>query len=242
VRGTLRVAAFQRRPLFNDVPGTLERICTDLKWCERARVQLALFPECFLQGYATDRETIACRALALSEASFERMLIRLAHFPTELIIGMIERRSAAYFNSAAVIRRGRVLGAYAKTHPNEPGFQAGTEYPTFEASGWQFGVNICNDANYPEAAHRLSEQGATLICYPLNNMLSPGTALKWRFRSVENLRQRARETGCWVVSADIVGQCGSRMSYGCTCIVRPDGTMAARVSEGNEGTALFDLP
>ncbi len=59
---TLRVATFQRRPRFDDVAGTVERLAADLKWCDDHDVCLAVFPECYLQGYASDPQTIARRA------------------------------------------------------------------------------------------------------------------------------------------------------------------------------------
>src|SRR5882757_9126820 len=63
--GPLRVAALQRRPYFDNVPETLQRLCQDLAWCVERGVQLALLPECYLQGYAPDRQSIDRRALAL---------------------------------------------------------------------------------------------------------------------------------------------------------------------------------
>ena len=57
---TLRVATFQRRPRFDDVAGTVERLAADLKWCDDHDVCLAVFPECYLQGYASDPQ-IFCR-------------------------------------------------------------------------------------------------------------------------------------------------------------------------------------
>ncbi len=81
-----------------------------------------------------------------------------------------------------------------------------------------------------------------MICYLLDNMPPPDTTARWRSRSVENLRARAVQTGCWIVSADVTGSCGARLSHGCTMIVRPDGTIAARVAEGVEGVAIYDVP
>ena len=77
---------------------------------------------------------------------------------------------------------------------------------------------------------RLREQGARLICYPLNNMLVPATADRWRHKSVDNLRARAIETGCWVAASDVVGTARNKLSHGCTCIVNPDGIVVARVA------------
>jgi predicted amidohydrolase len=76
---------------------------------------------------------------------------------------------------------------------------------------------------------------------PLNNRMRRSNADAWRHRHIENLEARARETGCWVVSADIVAEGETRMSYGCTAIVTPDGTVAARVPEKTVGQVVYDV-
>lgn len=238
--GSLRVATFQRRPRFDDLPGTLERLLADLRWCDARAVGLAVFPECYLQGYGRDPEVMARRAISLDDAIVEAMLAMLAPIRASFVLGFVERRGAACYNSAVVIRQGRLLGRYAKAHPNEPAFEAGTDFPVFVADGWPFGTNICNDANFPDTALRVSRQGVKLLCYPLNNMLVPATAERWRERGLCNLKQRAVEAGCWVASSDVVGRSGELVSYGLTCIVRADGEVLARVPEHEEGVAIFD--
>ena len=237
----LRVAAFQREPGFDDVPGTVERLLSDLKWCDERHVHLAVFPECYLQGYSRDRQTLERRALALDSAAFEEVLAVFAPLQCTIVLGVIEHRKSALYNTAAVIRSGRLLGTYAKAHPNEDAFEAGADEPVFGTHGWSFGINICHDANFPDAALRLSRQGARVLCYPLNNMLRPSTAEEWREKSLENLRRIATASGCWVVSSDVVGQHDDLISHGCTCIVSPDGQVVRRAPEGQDGVVSFDL-
>ena len=126
-------------------------------------------------------------------------------------------------------------------HRKEKAFDAGSGCPIFEVAGWKFGINICYDSNFPEAAALIAAQGARVICYPINNLLPPEVAERWRYKSVESLRQRALETRCWVMSADVVGEHQSLICHGCTCIVDPAGEVVARVDEGSEGVAMFDL-
>ncbi len=237
----LRIATFQRRPLFDDVAGTVERLKTDLGWCDDNEVSLAIFPECYLQGYASDLHAIARRGLTLGGELVAGILDTLASYRTTFILGVVEQRDAKFYNTAVVIKDGDLIGTYSKSHPNERGFEAGTDFSVFECAGWPFGINICNDANYPDAAQRLSRKGARLLCFPLNNMLAPETASKWRSKSIENLQQRAVETGCWTVSSDVVGEYDGKISYGCTCIVRPDGRVVKCAAEGIEDVVMFDL-
>lgn len=116
----------------------------------------------------------------------------------------------------------------------------GSDVPVFEIARWRFGVNICYDSNFPEAAAKIAGQDARLICYPINNLMPPDVAERWRSRSIETLRHRAVETGCWVVSSDVVGRHDAMLSHGCTCIVAPTGDVVARVEEGNEGAVVHD--
>jgi 5-aminopentanamidase len=92
-----------------------------------------------------------------------------------------------------------------------------------------------------EAAAIIGRRGARLLCYPLNNMLPTDVAERWRRKSLENLRHRAAETGCWVISSDVVGEYQDMLCYGCSCIVNPDGEIVARVDESGEGVATFDI-
>lgn len=238
---TLRVATFQRHPIFEDTPSILARLGSDLTLCDLQDVQVAVFPECYLQGYCSDRDTIQHRAISTEDQVFSDLLNVTARFKGTLIIGFVERKGRSFYNSAAVITKGRLQGLYSKIHVNEPGFDTGESLPIFVCDDWSLGVNICNDANFPTTALQMCAQGARLLCYPLNNMLTPATAAKWRDRSVENLRQRAIDTGCWVISSDVVGEQDGKISYGCTCIVRPDGVVVSKVDESAEGQIFYDL-
>lgn len=241
----LRIAAFQRHPVFDDIKKATAQLCTDLRWCQDQGVELALFPECYLLGYSSDAQTIAQRAIVIDCPTFKHLLLELSVFNTDIILGFFEQAAAGIYNSAAVLRQGQVMGVYAKRHPNERGVLAGTASPVFERSGYSYGINICNDANYPDCAADIRQQGAQLLCYPLNNMLNPSTADQWRSKSIDNLRQRAMETGCWVASADVVGSLvgthENKISHGCTCIVAPDGSIVASVAEGSEGAIVFSI-
>lgn len=236
----IRVAAFQRQPVFDDIAQTTRRLRADVAWCEDENIDLAIFPECYLQGYSTDPAVIARRAMQIDGVPFRSFLSELAPSTVDVVVGFIERREDGLYNSAVVIANGIVKGVYAKTHPNEKAFLPGRDAPVFSRSNFPFGINICADANFSSSATALRDKGAQLICYPLNNMLLATTAEKWQHKSVENLRSRARETGCWVASSDVVGARGEQISHGCTCIVNPQGVIVARVPEGDEGVAVYD--
>jgi predicted amidohydrolase len=238
----MRIAAIQCAPIGDDAASACEVIVQRLRWAATKAVDLILFPEAFLMGHSYNPETIRLRAAEASRAALAALCRQIATFPVTLVVGAFEMKAPHIFNSAFVIEEGRITGRYAKVYPNEPGVTAGNDFPTFVRSGVRYGINICNDANHADAADRIACQSAELILYPLNNMLPPATAERWREKSLANLVDRARQTGCWIASSDVTGISDDLLSYGCTAIVAPDGHVAAQVPELNEGAAVYDLP
>jgi predicted amidohydrolase len=238
----MRVAAFQQRPIFDDPDAAADRLVRDLLWADDQGVELALFPECSLLGHSYEQVVIEKRAIRADDEIWQTLLTRLQPISTAAILGFFERGAKGITNTAALVEGGRITGRYAKAHPNEAGVEAGNNFPVFSRASVTFGINICHDANFSEPAKRLADQGATLICYLLNNIMQPATAEVWRTRSVDNLKARARQTRCWIMSADVVGEVDGRVSHGCTTIIRPDGMIVARIDEGAEGAAVYDLP
>jgi predicted amidohydrolase len=235
----MRVAAFQRAPTV-DRARTADALLDDLAWADAHGVDLAVFPECHLVGHAYDRPTIETRAVSLDGDFARTLLHRARDVRATAVVGLFEAREDKIFNTALVIEGGLITGGYSKAHPNEDGVEPGRAFPVFQGR-LPFGINICNDANHPAAAGRLAESGARVICFPLCNVLRPVVAERWRSLSLENLKRRARETGCWVISADAAGRQDDRLSYGCTAVVRPDGEVAARARELQDDVVLWDL-
>lgn len=88
-----------------------------------------------------------------------------------LIVGFIEASPApgVMYNAAALFNSdGSPLGVYRKTHclaREMPYFVNGCELPVFESSLGRFGVLICWDAAFPEAARVLALQGAEFLVF-----------------------------------------------------------------------------
>ena len=227
----LKVASSQCFVKQNDIEATLSHIQNVMEKADSKNIDIVCFPECYLQGYFLDQPEIQNVALDLRSPEFAQVLEAVKDFKATIILGLIEVDGADYYNTAVVIENGQLLGKYRKTYPNEGVFSPGKDYPVFEKNNVRYGINICSDANYPQAAQQLSQQGAKIIFFPLNNKLPAPIADQWRERSKDNLVYRAIETRCWVVSADIAHNSKTEKGYGCSLIVNPMGQIVEQAAE-----------
>ena len=207
-------------------------------------VDVLLFPECFLQGYLVDEVHLRRYAMDLSSAQFAAILQRLSGIEQALVFGVIEERDDQYFNTAVVVVRGTLVGAYRKTYlvPGESLFSKGDSYPVFELRGVRFGINICYDTQFDAAAAAVANQGAQLLLVPAQNMMRRENAEHWKNRHHEIRACRARETGMWLVSSDVTGERDeTRIGYGPTSVLSPAGDVVAQVPLMTTGMAVADV-
>lgn len=239
-----RIAACQVPEIRGDVRGAL-------RWIERfgaaaanRGVRLLIFPEGFLQGYFAEVGPARQQALDVSAGAFADVLRSLKHLEPMLVVGVLEREGDTLFNSAAVIERGELIGVYRKTHllgSEATVFEAGDSYPIFQVDDLRFGINICYDTNFPEAASAVADQGASVIVCPANNMLRRANAERWKERHNEIRLQRVMETGLWLVSADVTGASEDRIGYGPTAVLHPAGHVFAQVPLLATGMVIADI-
>lgn len=236
-----KVGAVQAQDIQGDVPASLRVVIEAMRQADDENVDVLCFPECFLQGYTLDDKETKERAFDLASPQFKEILNTLAKHKVTIILGLIEKDADGYYNTAAVIQGGKLLGAYRKVHLFERNFQPGETYPVFTANGLPFGINICYDARFTEGPTELAAQGAKVVFYPLNNRLPHEKATNYRDKHIPNLVARAQESGCWVVSSDVVAQDETHTGYGCTAVVSPQGDVVSRVQELEPGMVAVEI-
>ncbi|QCB48768.1 carbon-nitrogen hydrolase family protein [Hydrogenophaga sp. PAMC20947] len=190
---------------------------------------LLICPEMSLTGYAIGAE----RAHALAETPEGKLAQAVAALAMRhqiaIVYGYPEQHPDGHapFNAVqAFAASGQVLGRYRKTHlygdMDHQQFSAGDAAPqVFTYRGWQLGLLICYDVEFPEPVRALALQGADAVLVPTANMLG--------FDEVPRLLVPARacENRVAVAYANACGQEGALHYGGLSTVVQADGTPLA---------------
>ncbi len=210
---------------------------------------LVLFPEMSLTGSAEPGsgrlitpEHPAVRALAAATNS------------TACCFGIAERTEEGVPHITQIVAGGgKVLGVQRKRHlgEGEEAFTAGIGAAMFNWAGVRFGVAICAEAGYDDPFDDAAAGGAGLVLFPA----APGLYGRrtdeaswraglawWQGCGLGDAQRHARRLGIWIALA---GQAGSTVNEdfpGLAALVRPDGTVAARLPDWRAGTLTVDIP
>jgi predicted amidohydrolase len=241
---TVRIAAAQTLEFREDIDAALSCVAEVAARAQAEGASLLCFPEGLLQGYLTDEMPARRNALDLASPAFAAVLGRLPNAGPMIVMGLIEAEQGRLFNTAVVVHRRAVIGRYRKVHllAGEKIFAAGSDSAVFAIDGLRFGINICHDTNFPQAARKLADLGAALIVCPANNMCSRETAEKLKHLHNSVRGERCCETGLWLVSADVTGERDGCVSSGPTAVVDPAGKVVAQLPLEKPGLLIFDVP
>ena len=241
---TVKIAAAQTIEFREDMDAALACLTEMARRSEGEHASLLCFPEGYLQGYLTDEVAARRNALDLASPKFKAILKRFPAKGPMIVVGLIELENDRLFNTAIVVHRGRLIGRYRKAYllGGEQFFDAGTETPLFEVDGLRFGINICYDTNFPAAAAKIAERGGSLIVCPANNMLKRKSAETWKDVHNSVRGERCRESGLWLLSADVTGERDDRVAWGPTALLNPSGQVVAQLALEGPGLLLVEVP
>ena len=241
---TIRIAAAQTHEYRDDLDASVACLNDFAGRAADAGTRLLCFPEGFLQGYLLDEDAARHVAIDLSSSGFATLLQRFPRTGPMLVMGIIEVDGGVLFNTAIVVDRGVLIGRYRKMHllAGEALFTAGSDTPVFDVDGLRFGINICYDTNFPEAARKVADRGASLLVCTANNMMRRDKALQYKDLHNAIRGERCRDTGLWLISADVTGERDDRIAWGPTAVLNPKGEVAAQLPLNEAGLLIFDLP
>ncbi len=203
------------------------------------------YPELFLLPWFLKKEDKDLFLLAQDAASetIRRFCDVSKRSETVLVVPFFEAANGRYFNSAAVIDSGRVLGTYRKLHlPNlelyreqfyfSPGDSG---FPVFETSQGKIGVQICWDNLFPEGSRILALRGAEIIIAPTAASLN--THSVWERAVAAN----AFANNVFVFRVNRVGKEDGISFYGRSFCADPWGEMVSELAGGKDAIVLADI-
>jgi predicted amidohydrolase len=231
---TIRVAACQIDPQIGQVDANLERISTAVTEAAGSGAQFIVLPEAAVTGYGFASLAEALPVARQAESSAEAMLAGLAQTHRATIVcGTLEAMGDEVFNVALVLTADGRRYRYRKMHLPFLGIDRfatpGPDAPAvIEADGLRFGVLICYDLRFPEAARICALEGADLIALPTNWPVGVD------FHPDLFAPARAAENHCYLLAADRVGTERGTTFMGRSVFCDPDGKRVAVASDTDE--------
>jgi predicted amidohydrolase len=229
----LTIAVYQCAPQPLDVAANLQRLRDAAQRARAQGAQLLVCPEMFLTGYAIG--AAAVQALARSadparEGSYASTVAQIARQTAmDIVYGYPERGDdgAAYNAAQWMSAQGQVRLNYRKSHLyGELDAQQFSPAPASaalaELRGWQIGLMICYDVEFPEAPRFAALAGADVLLVPTANM-EPNDFVPQRLVPV-----RAFENQIALAYANFAGTESSLIYNGQSLICGADGIVLSQ--------------
>ncbi len=235
----LKVAAAQIETALGDVAANLRKHMDMIARARAASVDVLVFPELSLTGYALGA-TARDMALRADDAVIRE--IARAAGPMAVTLGYVEAVDEGRpYNSALTLRDGSTLHNHRKL--NLPGygrleepqwFAGGTQLDGFDlGGGWKACTLVCADLWNPALVHIAACGGAALLLVPISSSLeavgkdfdNPGG---WQVA----LDFYALMYGLPVIMANRVGREGAFTAWGGSRVIDPSGRSVARAEDG----------
>jgi predicted amidohydrolase len=241
---SVRIACAQIAPAVGDAEGNRRRAREAVRQATGAGARIVLLPELVTSGYVFESAE-EVRALAIRVEELADWADEAARAEAVVVGGFAELgEDGAVYNSAAVFGPGGLAAVYRKTHLwdreklcFEPGAEAA---PVVETPFGRIGVAVCYDLYFPELTRGLVLAGADLIALPANLPLFPRPEGE-RPVEIALAQATAHVSKIWVAVCDRTGPERGVEWTGASCIVDPDGWLAAGPVDGyGEGMLYAD--
>ncbi len=218
---------------------------------------IILLPELFERRYFCQERRYDYYEYAESvedNLAVQRLQKLSAELNVVLPVSFYEKDGNVFYNSAAMLDGGKLLGVYRKTHiPDDHYYQekfyftpGNTGFKVFATQFGNVGVGICWDQWFPETARCLTLNGADVILYPTaigeEPILSVDSAEHWQRvmqgHAAANVLPvaAANRIGTETVSpsAENGGQSSSLVFYGSSFLTDATGKIIARAAREKE--------
>ena len=239
----MRIALGQINTTVGDLEGNAARIAAVATEAAAVGADLVVYPELAITGYPP--EDLLFREAFVSDnlRALGEIALQTADGPA-LLVGYVDRSERGLHNSAALLRGGEVLARYHKHRLPNYGvfdearyFVPGDTGCSLRLADSSIGISICEDAWKPGPPWE-EYAGSVRVIPNLN--ASPYHRGKAEDRE-RICRDRARETGAWIVYVNAVGGQDELVFDGGSIVVDPSGEVVWRANVFEEDLLVVDV-
>src|SRR5205809_1069467 len=240
----VRIALGQINVTVGDLDGNVAKMASWAARATEAGADLVCFPELSVTGYPPEDlllrpEFVRDNLKALGE------LAQATAGACAVLTGFVDRTNLGLHNAAAVLSNGEVAARYHKVKlPNygvfdeERYFEPGEADCPIRLATSALGISICEDAWGPGLPWNRYAERRTKVIPNIN--ASPYHRGKVAER-LEVCRDRALETGAWIVYVNMVGGQDELVFDGGSMVVSPDGEPVWRAALFEEDLLVVDI-
>lgn len=231
----MKVALGQMNIVWEDKDKNYIRVEQYLKTVHEKKVGLFLLPEMSFTGFSMNTNVT-------KEANLEtvnKMIEYAQRYGVAIGFGWVKDCGKKSENHYTVVnKKGEIISDYVKIHPfsfsgEDQRFQGGESIEIFELGNMKFSTFICYDLRFPEIFQIVSKEAHVII-----------VSANWPASRSEHwkclLRARAIENQVYILAINCVGDIGSLLYSGGSCIINPDGKVLMELP-GREGILEYEL-
>jgi NAD+ synthase (glutamine-hydrolysing) len=240
----VRIALAQVDTTVGDLDGNVELLTAWTARASEANADVVVFPELAITGYPPEDLVLRPSFVDDNLEAIEALAGDTAG-GCALVVGFVDRTDRGIHNAAGLISDGTVVARYHKVKlPNYGVFDERRTFVPGDAAcavrlaGAELGLSVCEDAWMPgppfdEYARRKSPMILNINASPFH-----------RGKSSERFdicRDRAHETGSWIVYVNAVGGQDELVFDGGSIVVRPDGSLAHHAALFEEDLLVVEI-
>ena len=239
----LKIALAQINLLVGGIQVNQEKIIQTAEYArDQLGADLVVFPELTVTGYPP--EDLLLRADFIKQANQSVFAIAQAVKDIDVVIGFPEKSGDFLYNSAVVLRDGKILTRYRKNVlPNfgvfdeQRYFKAADECCIFSVKGRSVALTICEDIWQKGLVAKNKQAGADLI---LTLNASPFHAGKIHQRE-EIVCQQAKEAKIPLVYVNLIGGQDELVFDGASFVANAEGDVVFRAEEFEEQLSVVEF-
>ena len=240
----VRIALGQINTIVGNLAGNADKLAEGAERATEAGADLVCFPELAVTGYPPEDLVLRPEFVRDNLEALDDLARRTAG-GCAVLTGFVDRSDIGLFNAAGLLSGGRVVARYHKVKlPNygvfdeQRYFVPGDAACPLRVASAALGISVCEDAWKPGRPWDSYAELRTSVIPNIN--ASPYHRHKIAER-LEVCRDRAKETGAWIVYVNAVGGQDELVFDGGSMVVSPQGDLAWHAAMFDEDLLVVDI-